>query len=303
MGIHTKEFGSITMVDRTFLDKPYYEYLNELAAVEDGYLLSTNFNTKLGYNVGDILTVTNSKGKNVTGKIVGFIDYFPCYQQTENGLNPDGTAYTKDNYLVVAHFDYLNKRCGTFPYEVWVKLKPEATANELIKWIDDNNVSLKKYVNAGDRMNATLEDPLLQGTNGVLTMGFVVTIILCAVGYLIYWVMSIRERELIFGVLRATGFHKGEIFHMLINEQIFSGVFSILAGIGIGKLTSKMFVPILQQAYASKDQALPMRLITVASDMYRLYGVICAVMIISMCVLVGILFKMNVTKALKLGEE
>ena len=303
MGIHTKEFGSITMVDRTFLEKPYYEYLNELAAVEDGYLLSTNFNTKLGYNVGDILTVTNSKGKNVTGKIVGFIDYFPCYQQTENGLNPDGTAYTKDNYLVVAHFDYLNKRCGTFPYEVWVKLKPEATANELIKWIDDNNVSLKKYVNAGDRMNATLEDPLLQGTNGVLTMGFVVTIILCAVGYLIYWVMSIRERELIFGVLRATGFHKGEIFHMLINEQIFSGVFSILAGIGIGKLTSKMFVPILQQAYASKDQALPMRLITVASDMYRLYGVICAVMIISMCVLVGILFKMNVTKALKLGEE
>ncbi len=303
MGIHTKEFGSITMVDRSFLDKPYYEYLNELAAVEDGYLLSTNFNTKLGYNVGDILTVTNSKGKNVTGKIVGFIDYFPCYQQTENGLNPDGTAYTRDNYLVVAHFDYLNKRCGTFPYEVWVKLKPEATANELIKWIDDNNVSLKKYVNAGDRMNATLEDPLLQGTNGVLTMGFVVTIILCAVGYLIYWVMSIRERELIFGVLRATGFHKGEIFHMLINEQIFSGVFSILAGIGIGKLTSKMFVPILQQAYASKDQALPMRLITVASDMYRLYGVICAVMIISMCVLVGILFKMNVTKALKLGEE
>ncbi len=303
MGIHTKEFGSITMVDRSFLDKPYYEYLNELAAVEDGYLLSPNFNTKLGYNVGDILTVTNSKGKNVTGKIVGFIDYFPCYQQTENGLNPDGTAYTKDNYLVVAHFDYLNKRCGTFPYEVWVKLKPEATANELIKWIDDNNVSLKKYVNAGDRMNATLEDPLLQGTNGVLTMGFVVTLILCAVGYLIYWVMSIRERELIFGVLRATGFHKGEIFHMLINEQIFSGVFSILAGIGIGKLTSKMFVPILQQAYASKDQALPMRLITVASDMYRLYGVICAVMIISMCVLVGILFKMNVTKALKLGEE
>ena len=303
MGIHTKEFGSITWVDADYNNRHYYEYLNELAKVEDGVLLSTNFNTKLGYNVGDSITITNSKKKAVSGKIVGFIDYFPCYAPVENGLNPDGTAFSKENYLAVAHFDYLNKKCGTFPYEVWMKLKPEASQNELIKWIDSNKISLKKYVNAGDRMNATLEDPLLQGTNGVLTMGFVVTIILCAVGYLIYWVMSIRERELIFGVLRATGFHKGEIFHLLINEQVFSGVFSILAGIGIGKLTSKMFVPILQQAYASKDQALPMKLITVASDMYRLYGVIALVMIISMCVLVGILFKMNVTKALKLGEE
>ena len=303
MGIHTKEFGSITMVDRDYLQKHYYEYLNDLAAVEDGVLLSSNFNTKLGYNVGDTIAFTNSKKKTASGKIVGFIDYFPCFSPVENGLNPDGTAFSKENYLIVAHFDYLNKKCGTYPYEVWIKLKPGASQNELIKWLDDNNVILKKYMNAGDRMNATLEDPLLQGTNGVLTMGFVVTIILCAVGYLIYWVMSIRERELIFGVLRATGFHKGEIFHMLMNEQIFSGVFSILAGIGIGKLTSSMFVPILQQAYASKDQALPMKLITVASDMYRLYGVIALVMIISMCVLVGILFKMNVTKALKLGEE
>ena len=85
--------------------------------------------------------------------------------------------------------------------------------------------------------------------------------------------------------------------------MVFSGVLSILAGIGIGKLTSKLFVPILQQAYSSENQALPMRLITVASDMYRLYGVIAAVMIIVLLVLVFILFRMNVTKALKLGEE
>ena len=170
MGIHTKEFGSITWVDADYNNRHYYEYLNELAKVEDGILLSTNFNTKLGYNVGDSITITNSKKKAVSGKIVGFIDYFPCYAPVENGLNPDGTAFSKENYLAVAHFDYLNKKCGTFPYEVWMKLKPGATQSELIKWIDSNRISLKKYVNAGDRMNATLEDPLLQGTNGVLTM-------------------------------------------------------------------------------------------------------------------------------------
>lgn len=303
MGINTKEFGEITMVDRSILEKHYYEYLNDLAVVENGVLVSSNFNSKLGYEIGDMLTFYNVRNKTCTGKIVGFVDYFPGYASVENGLNPDGTPYSKDNYLIVAHFDYLNSKIGTTPYEVWIDLKDGYSSVDVYKWIEEKKLTIKKYVDASMKMQATLEDPLLQGTNGVLTMGFVVTILLCAVGYLIYWVMSIRERELIFGVLRATGFHKSEIFKMLLNEQLFSGVFSIFAGIGIGKLTSKMFVPILQQAYASKNQALPMKLITVASDMYRLYGVIAAVMVVSLGVLIVLLFKMNVTKALKLGEE
>lgn len=170
-------------------------------------------------------------------------------------------------------------------------------------FLDANDIRIKKFIDKAADMKNTVEDPLLQGTNGILTMGFVVTIVLCAVGYLIYWVMAIRERELIFGVLRACGFHKGEVFRMILNEQIFSGVFSILAGIGIGKLTSKMFVPIVQQAYQSVDQVLPMKLITNSMDMYRLYMVIGGVMIVCLIVLVILLFKMNVTKALKLGEE
>ena len=303
LGINTKEFGKQTMVSREFLQKHYYEYLNDLAVVEDGVLLSSNYNTKLGYNVGDTIIFSNSKKKPVTGRIVGFFDYFPSYAPVENGLNPDGTAYSKENYLIVGNYDFISSKWGTFPYEVWIQLKEGATALDVYNWVEEHKLNLKKYENRELDLQATMEDPLLQGTNGVLTMGFVVTIVLCAVGYLIYWVMSIRERELIFGVLRATGFHKGEIFHMLLNEQVFSGVFSILAGIGIGKLTSKLFVPILQQAYSSENQALPMRLITVASDMYRLYGVIAGVMIIVLLVLVFILFRMNVTKALKLGEE
>ena len=173
----------------------------------------------------------------------------------------------------------------------------------MLAWAEENNVSLKKYVSREDDVKNTITDPLLQGTNGVLTMGFIVTIVLCAVGYLIYWIMSIRSREMIFGVLRACGMHKGELFKMLMNEQIFSGVFSILAGIGIGKLTSSMFVPMLQQAYAATNQVLPMQLVVNSDDMVRLYSVIAAVMVVCFAVLILLLFKMNVAKALKLGEE
>ena len=108
---------------------------------------------------------------------------------------------------------------------------------------------------------------------------------------------------MLFGVLRACGMYRGELFHILINEQIFSGGFAILAGIGIGKLASQMFVPVLQTAYAAANQALPMYLITDSTDMIRLYGVICGVMVICLVILLLLVFKLNITKALKLGEE
>ena len=90
---------------------------------------------------------------------------------------------------------------------------------------------------------------------------------------------------------------------MLMNEQLFSGVLSIIAGLGIGKLTSDKFVPMLQMAYQAGNQVVPMRLITDSDDMVRLFGVIIAMMAVCMCVLIGLVFKLNVAKALKLGEE
>lgn len=303
MGIHTKEFGSLTWVSRELLEKHYYEYLNELAVAEGGLLVSKNFQSILGYEIGDSITYSNSRGLSATGKIVDFFDYWPGYSPVEAGLNPDGSAYTADRYLLVTHYDMLSQKWGVQPYEVWISLREGFDSGDVYEWLQTRNVRLRKYVDKAADMKNTVEDPLLQGTNGVLTMGFMVTILLCAVGYLIYWIMSIRSREMIFGVLRACGMHKGELFHMLMNEQIFSGVFSVLAGIGIGRLTSVMFVPMLQQAYAAADQVLPLHLVTEASDMARLYWVIAGVMLTCLAVLILLIFKLNVAKALKLGEE
>ena len=303
MGIHTKEFGGLTWVEGELNQKHYYEYLNELAVEQQGFLVSRNFQTILGYKQGDSITVQVDGAGSVTGKIVDFFDYWPGYARTKTELNPDGTSSDIENLTVVTHYSLLFDQWGLRPYEVWISMKEGYDSQYVYDWIQSSDARVAKYINRGDDMRAALEDPLLQGTNGVLTMGFMVTILLCAVGYLIYWIMSIRAREMIFGVLRACGMHKGELIHMLLNEQIFSGVFTVLAGIGIGKLASKMFVPMLQQAYAATNQVLPMKLITEASDMMRLYLVIAGVMIVCFVVLILLLFKLNVTKALKLGEE
>lgn len=316
MGIDTKEFGENTWVDRGLLEEHYYTYLNALADEPEGILVSRSFQSQNGCEIGDEIEYwyasTMGTGDSeivmryeLKGKIVGFVDYWPKFQPTFASVDYSGGMKTGVNYLVVANMAELQKAFGemTEPYEVWITLKEGTDAGDIAEWIGDNQVRVSKYENRAVDLRQTVEDPMLQGTNGVLTMSFLVMILLCAVGYLIYWVMSIRSRELVFGTLRAFGMHKGELFLMLILEQFFSGAMSVLAGIGIGKLASRMFVPMLQMAYAASNQVLPMQLYTNQEDLLRLYGALTLMMVICLLVLILLVLRLNMTKALKLGEE
>ena len=134
-------------------------------------------------------------------------------------------------------------------------------------------------------------------------MSFIVILILCCTGFLIYWILSIRQRELLFGVFRAMGMAKGEIIQMLINEQIFSSGISIVIGAGIGILSSRLFVPLVQIFYASTDQAVPLQVQFEMVDMVRLFSVIGMVIVVCMAVLGRLINKINISQALKLGED
>lgn len=303
MGIHTKEYGMVTDLEDGLLEKAYREYLNELAQDPKGILMSANFRDVFGFKVGDNIEFKDHYGSAISAKILDFFEYWPGYEPTTVSLSAEGGVQTVNNLLIIGNIAAVQKNFGIYPYEVWAKLKDGSSSDDIYGWIKEKNIHVSKFSDKANEMKKVVEDPLLQGTNGVLTMGFIVTIILCAVGYLIYWIMAIRSREMIFGVLRACGMHKGELFHMLINEQIFSGVLSIFAGIGIGNLTSKMFVPMVQTAYAASNQVLPMKLIVNQTDMNRLYIVIAGVMAMCLLTLIVLVFKLNVTKALKLGEE
>lgn len=303
MGIHTKQFGENTRMPEGLMEKHYYEYLNELALNPDGVLVSADFRDIYGYKQGDTIVFRSKKGNQARGKIVDFFAYWPGYVPSEMKLYPDGSVGEISCSMIVANIGMLTSKWGLVPYEVWMSASQNTDGREFYRWVQEENVQLVRYVDRRTDLEAAIRDPLLQGTNGILTMGFLVILLLCAVGYLIYWILSIRSREMIFGILRANGMHKGEIFHILINEQIFCGGFSVAVGIFIGKLACRMFVPILQTAYAASNQVLPMRLITNGQDMVKLYGVTAAVLAVCLMVLFFLVQKLNVAKALKMGEE
>lgn len=301
MSIHSKEFGETTYIKEGVLQVGYREYLNALATNGNAVLVSMNFKDKLGFQIGDRVQYQNYDKNNISGVIYGFVDYWPSYYPTTTSLLPNGTTEEKDNYLIVSHLSTVQQAWGLRPYEVW--LKTEGDTDFFYDYLKENKIKVTKYLDIGEELKDIRNETLFQGTNGILTLSFIVILLLCTVGFLIYWILSIRSRELLFGVFRAMGMSRREIIHMLLNEQIFVALYSILFGAGIGYLASRWYVPLIQIAYSATDQILPLELITNTDDMIKLFSVIGIVFVSCMVILVRLVFKLKIAQALKLGED
>ena len=64
-----------------------------------------------------------------------------------------------------------------------------------------------------------------------------------------------------------------------------------------------MFVPLVQIFYASTDQAIPLEVVNETLDMVRLFSIIGIVIVVCMVVLGKLISKINISQALKLGED
>jgi putative ABC transport system permease protein len=144
---------------------------------------------------------------------------------------------------------------------------------------------------------------MLQGTNGALTLGFLVTLGISIIGFLIYWIISIQERLLQFGVLRAIGMSKPKVVVMLVCEHALVSGIPILLGIAIGGITSRLFVPLLQVVYSAAQQVPPFRVVASAGDYGKIYGVVAFMLATGLAVLAGIASRIQIHQAVKLGEE
>lgn len=303
--IHSKNFGTTTSLPDDIMSEHYYTILNKLGANPDAVLLSSAFRDILGLKVGDTFVY---RGKDAAGrsypdisaKIAGFFEYFPSFHKQYAWVSADGNLTVHPGYLIIANLSTVQRQWEVAPYQIWLDVD---STDGLYRFAEENQITYTSFEDINMKLSDIKRDTLFEGTNGILTMSFIVILVLCAVGYLIYWILSIRSRELLFGIFRAMGMSRGEIIRMLLNEQMFSSLLSIVCGAGIGILASRMFVPMIQTAYSAADQVLPMQLITQSSDMIRLFGIIGIMLVICLAILAKQVFKMKIAQALKLGED
>lgn len=301
MGIHTKDFGETAWFDDDLLDQHWYNYLNAISQNTNAVLVSTNFKTSLGYALGDVVTYTTVTGQQVRGVIYGFVDYWPGYNPKVSEENTDGSENDIDNFLIVAHLRKLQNVDGVLPYEVWMRM--EDSTQSVYDFIEKKNIKLDHFSDNKSDLIDMKNDPVIQGTNGTLTVSFIVVLLLCSTGFLIYWVLSIRSRALQFGIYRAMGMEMKEIIHMLIYEQVLITVPALILGTVIGIVASRLYIPLIQIAYSTSDEIIPLQVVTAGGDMVKMYIVVAIVIGICMGILGWLVSKIKIAQALKLGED
>ena len=303
MGIISDEFGRTAWMRDDLLPSHINNYLNALAQNPDAVVVSSNFRDIQNKKLGDRISYSAEK-KNFMGVICGFVDYWPGYDPKVERREPSGAIALDERYLVVANLAKMQRSQGVLPYEVWIKAKGgdtgfiygEISGGALA------GVKLDKFADIRTKFVDAKNDPVFQGTNGVLTIGFLAILLVCAAGFLIYWVLSIRSRELQFGIFRAMGLGMKSVFAMLACEQALISGASILAGIGAGTLVSDHFVSLIQIGYSTGSR-LPLITASDALDTARLFAAMGMTLAVCMAVLGATVRRIRIAQAIKLGEE
>ena len=309
LGINTKEFGETAALQDGLNDEHWFNYLNALGQNPKGIIISRNLSEKYELNVGDKLKYSrvspidvNEEYADTRGEIVAIVDSFPGYESIVYEEQPDGTFKKRDNYLIVANYNTVVNVFRLRPYQIWMKLADNADYEEINKYVEEVG-RLPKITAREELIQNQRNSTLIQITNGMFSIGFVISLVVCGVGFLIYWILTIKERELIYGIYRSMGLTMGEIFRMLIVEQIFSSLFACGAGFGVGILTTFLFTKLISTVYLPREHNIPLEIICKAEDGMKMGVIVGFVLILCFIVIYRIIKNMNITKAIKLGED
>ncbi len=310
MGINTKEFGETATLKSGLNDTHWYYSLNALASNPNGVIISTNTASRFELSVGDTLSCdrisplsADETMGSVSLSVVAIVDAWPSYNSISYVADENATLNKQENYLIVCNYAAMVNIFGQTPYDVWARLSDEKSALDVAAYLADAQISTETFYSIDESMEEMKNAPVIQITNGMYTLSFLIAVLLCLSGFLIYWITSIRQRQLLFGIYRAMGMHMHDIYRMLINEQIFSSMFAVAGGIGVGALATTLFVRLISTVYLPKEHNIALEIYTDAGDMVRLSVIIVLMFVICLTVLRRLLKHMNIALALKLGED
>ena len=293
MAIDPPEFGKVAFMPDGLLGAHWYNYLNLLSYDINGALISRALADKTGLQSGDSFNAMWSEQNPISLVVFGIIDYWPTY-------NPQ--ALSSKNF-VVCNLDRVRASTALEPYKIWYTREEGATSAQIYQSIEEKKLGVERIVDSGQLLVAAKNDPMLQGTNGALTMAFIVTMTISFFGFIIYWVLSIRSRQLQFGILRAMGMSMRSIIGMLLWEQILISGVAILAGVILGGATAQIFTPLLQMVYDAADQVPPFRVVANRGDYVKIYSFIGIMLSIGFAALGVMISRIRIAQALKLGED
>jgi len=307
IGITPEEYGQVVWSRDDLLDVHINYYLNLLANNPDGVIISTFAAEKLGLEPGDFISIEIPEIDNIIeAPILITVDNWPGYNPYIGyNYNSNRTVIEDDETygFIIMHYDLLVANAGDIDYSIWIKKEKGILDSEINQFLSDNNISISVGQYADFKIAEQKKDPMVLGMNGMLTLDFIVTMIVTGAGFIIFWILSIRQRILQFGIFRAMGMRKKELIAIIFWEQLLISAVAIVLGIIIGGVASDIFVPLFEMISAKSDRLLAFRVFSFKEDYIRIYAIVSIMLVIGISSISKFITHIKMDQAVKLGED
>ncbi|ASS64798.1 MULTISPECIES: ABC transporter permease [unclassified Paenibacillus] len=307
MGIDSDDFGATAWFGDSILRYPLADYLNLIAPDPRAVLISQTLAEDKKVKPGDTIWAGWDKIDPQPFVVYGILPFFPSFNPNPGAAG--GLQASQDSVsgsmpmLIVGHLSRIQFQLALEPYQVWLKMKPGASTARLYEGISHAGLNLTSIVNTRDELARAKNDPFFMALNGILTLGFLISILVAFAGFMLYWILTLKGRTLQNGVLRAVGLSLRQLIGMLALEQLLTSGTAVLIGMAAGYSASRLFVPHFQLAFDPAALVPPFRVILAAGDFAKLYGMVGMTLLIGLAVLGIMLSRSRIHQALKLGED
>ncbi|BFH67786.1 hypothetical protein J27TS7_19380 [Paenibacillus dendritiformis] len=291
VGIDNDEFAKVAWFRNDLFPQHPFKYLDALGKYYEGaaVIIPTNIAKTYELKPGDVISIS-LQDQMVEFVVAAILPYWPSQY-------PDQTPF------FITNLEYIYDQVPLMKYDVWLKMKEKAPLAPALKELQKANIEIVTYKDVRSELARLSKHPTRGGIFGILSMGFLISVIISLIGYLLYWFFNLSSRVVQFGILRAMGLSRRQLTGMLLLEQIFTAGLSIGIGILLGKLASRLFLPFLQSAENAKMQVPPFRIIFDAKDTMQLYAVVAVMILTGATLLFMQIRRLRVHQAVKMGEE
>jgi putative ABC transport system permease protein len=141
------------------------------------------------------------------------------------------------------------------------------------------------------------------GLRSVTLFGYLLTTALSLVGFATHFYLSARQKEVIYGVLRSIGMSPGQLYAVLVLEQVVLILAGLAIGTALGVVLNQITLPGLPITFGDRPPTPPFIARNDWGAVAQIYITLAAAFFISLGIATLLLWRTKLHQVLRVGEE
>lgn len=259
-------------------------------------LASQSFLEKAQVEVGETLNLSIDS-RPMRFEIVGTVNYFPTLYEDRNA----GFLIT-NRTLMLEDFN-ANTNLAVNNNEAILAVDT-AVSPETVSAAALSNLAGVQQIIEQESVRRTLKaDPMALGLRSVTLFGYLLTTALSLVGFATHFYLSARQKEAIYGVLRSIGMSPGQLYGVLVLEQVVLILAGLAIGTALGVVLNQITLPGLPITFGERPPTPPFIAQNDWTAVTQIYITLTIAFFISLGVATLLLWRTKLHQVLRVGEE